>query len=254
MTLSWSAKRKLTVLSVFFSIFILMLSFFTYSIFYEKPTCFDGKQNQDEEGVDCGGICLEVCSFKASDPIVHWSRVFKVRDGVYNFTALIENKNKLLTAENVPYEVRVYDDKNILISQDNGLISIPAGSVFAVFKPSIDTGARIPSRAFLTILSAPNWREISSDNLRQVFVSESIFKTEETISKVEAILENRYVFPISNIDVYAILYDSEDNAFATSRTFIEVLSKESFKNIIFTWPEVFDQKPSRIEVLPVIRF
>lgn len=30
----------------------------------ETPeTCFDGMMNQDEEGIDCGGVCEQRCSF-----------------------------------------------------------------------------------------------------------------------------------------------------------------------------------------------
>src|SRR3989338_4954687 len=53
MTLSWALKRRMAVLSFVGVIFILFLGFTWYST-YQAPSCFDKKQNQDEEGVDCG--------------------------------------------------------------------------------------------------------------------------------------------------------------------------------------------------------
>ncbi|MBN2497104.1 MAG: hypothetical protein JXR96_21100 [Deltaproteobacteria bacterium] len=33
-----------------------------YDRLYPRPSCFDGLQNGDEQGVDCGGICAQPCS------------------------------------------------------------------------------------------------------------------------------------------------------------------------------------------------
>ena len=86
-------------------------------IFYDKPTCFDGKQNQDESGVDCGGVCEKVCSFQAVKPNIIWSRSFKVSEGIYNAIAYIENPNIRAEAFAVPYVFKIFDERNILISE-----------------------------------------------------------------------------------------------------------------------------------------
>ena len=80
---------------------ILVVGFIAYRVLYEAPTCSDGVQNGDEEGVDCGGACDRVCSFQAVDPIVLWERFFEVGPGVYNTVALIENPNVNTIARDV---------------------------------------------------------------------------------------------------------------------------------------------------------
>ncbi|MBU6431623.1 hypothetical protein KGQ29_04640, partial [Patescibacteria group bacterium] len=75
---SWSQKRK----SIYFLIFAAFLFSFiilpAYFIFYKAPTCFDGKQNGDEKGVDCGGSCVNLCRSQYLEPNIIWSRVIEV--------------------------------------------------------------------------------------------------------------------------------------------------------------------------------
>lgn len=48
---------------------IIVLVFLGKTIFKPKPTCFDQKQNQNEDAVDCGGSCL-ACDLKDLKPLV----------------------------------------------------------------------------------------------------------------------------------------------------------------------------------------
>ena len=73
--------------------------------FHKTPTCFDGVKNQNEKGLDCGGVCTRICSGDISTPIVMWQRVFQVTPGVYSAVAYIQNPNVL----NRPYKVLAND-------------------------------------------------------------------------------------------------------------------------------------------------
>lgn len=46
---------------LFFLLIFFVLGYFLYLFFKTAPTCFDGKKNQGEEGVDCGGPCFQIC-------------------------------------------------------------------------------------------------------------------------------------------------------------------------------------------------
>jgi len=105
-------KKKVFNYFYIFSI-ILVFSYFIYINFYRVvPTCFDNIKNGDEEGIDCGGACTEVCSFKATDVNVFWARTFPVAGGVSNMAALIENPNFDYILEGV-FNIKIYDDNNI---------------------------------------------------------------------------------------------------------------------------------------------
>ena len=61
--MSWSSKRKSTYITVTVSLILITIAVVVFSYLYEAPTCIDGKQNQEEDGIDCGGPCLTVCGF-----------------------------------------------------------------------------------------------------------------------------------------------------------------------------------------------
>jgi len=63
------------------------------------------------------------------------------------------------------------------------------------------------------------------------------------------VVKNKTLKPIENIEFMAILYDTDDNAIAFSKTFLDILAKDSTENITFTWPEPFAQKIYKTEII-----
>ena len=53
----WTAKRHLLYLSGFLAIILVIVLTIIAPYLRSDPTCFDGKQNGNEEGVDCGRSC-----------------------------------------------------------------------------------------------------------------------------------------------------------------------------------------------------
>ncbi|MGB9763310.1 MAG: peptidoglycan-binding domain-containing protein [Minisyncoccia bacterium] len=60
-------RKQIVIALIFFSL-VFSLTGFIVITHQPKPTCFDNKQNQNEEGVDCGGPCIP-CDLKNNPPI-----------------------------------------------------------------------------------------------------------------------------------------------------------------------------------------
>jgi len=54
---------------------------------------------------------------------------------------------------------------------------------------------------------------------------------------------------VENIESVAILYDENNNAVAFSKTKIDSIAKNSTADIVFTWPEKFEFKIVRIDIV-----
>ena len=249
---SWSSKRKFAYTSVFTIIAVVIFVAVFLLIFYDKPTCFDGTQNQDESGVDCGGVCEKVCSFQAVKPNIIWSRSFKVSDGIYNAIAYIENPNIKAEALAVPYVFKIFDERNILISEKKGQIDIPANKTFPIFESFIETGNRVPKFTFFEFLKDPSWLSITQETPPNPLKTISYNLTSSPSPKLEAIIENSSLEAIYDVAVVAILYDENDNAFASSQTFLDKIDRESRQTAVFTWPENFPSSPAKVEILTTI--
>ena len=57
-------KKQIVISLIYVTIFLVIVSWIYY-IIRPVPNCFDGKQNQNEEGVDCAGVCAKKCEIKA---------------------------------------------------------------------------------------------------------------------------------------------------------------------------------------------
>jgi hypothetical protein len=251
--MSWSSRRKTNYVlgTIIFIIVFVVIPLAVY--LYQKPTCTDGKQNQNEIGIDCGGSCKTLCRVEYSDPKFVWGRWSKVKStGEYNILAYIENPNIEAGTKEITYRLKLRDSAGILLFEKTGKTSVPPNKNFAIIESGIKLNDKVPGRPIeFDFISGAVWQKMQPKELGLV----SLYKTitnEDTIPRVSATLSNKTLKPISNIDVTAILYDSEGNAVSFSSTKIDTIAKESSEEVVFTWPEPFTKKIYSIEIIPKV--
>lgn len=247
--MSWASRRRFAYISIFIVVALLIIGWVGFKFFYEPPTCFDGKQNGDEAGIDCGGVCERVCSFEAIEVRVLWSRFFEVAPGVYNAVALLDNPNVGALARAVDYSLKLYDSAGVLVYERKGEIDIPPENRFAVFESNIVTGERIPRQSFFEFQEAPNWQRAEGNRL-QLKADNILLTNEEDTPRVTAQLKNKSLEPVEDIEAIAILFNESTNAIAASRTVIDFLPGDGETELIFTWPRPFDTPVAQIEIFP----
>ncbi len=244
--ISWSTKRKLTYASIGIGILLVVVIVPLFFIFHKTPTCFDNKQNGDERGVDCGGSCQLLCSFEAIDPVVVWSRAFKVVPGVYTAVAYVENPN-INSQATVAYEFKLYDKNNVLIGTRTNRAFIPKNKVFAIFEPNLNTGTSTPARVAFRFTEKPVWSRVIAQS-PDISVVEKRLSQEQTMPRIDARIENRSAAPQGNIETVAIVYDDKENAIGASRTFIDRLDVNESADVVFTWPAAFQSNQTMCRV------
>ncbi len=247
--MSWSSKRRNAYFGTAIFIAIAVMGGLFFLIFNKKPICGDGKKNGDEQGIDCGGLCDKLCAEQVSALMVVWSRSFKVSEGVYNSVAYVENPNFTANAPKISYTFKIFDDNNILIAERNGNTFISPDGISPIFEGAIITGNRIPARTFFEFSETPIWIRTSGDK-SSLSVNNIKLSSVNISSRVDAVLSNNSLLVARNIEVVAIIFDTNDNAIGASATFVESIPDRSSQNIVFTWPNKFDQSASRVEIIP----
>lgn len=245
MAISWTVKKQLT----FFALFLLAISLVIVIVLTKlaTPTCFDNKQNQGEEGVDCGGPCKNQCLGEVKEILVLWTKFFEISQGKYDTIALIENPNLFLGLSFVKYWFKLYDKDNVLIAIRDGETFINPGETFPIFETNIDTGQRVLSRAFIEIEKNLNWERTGKEK-PQLVVSKKQFSSQPPFPRLNAAINNKSIFSVDNIFAVAILYDKDKNAMAVSATKIDNLQGGASRDISFTWSQPFSEEPSSIEI------
>ncbi len=243
--MSWASRRQTTYLGGLIIFLGVILFLIIYPILRTSPTCFDKKQNGDEQGVDCGGSCSLMCESQSSNPIVLWSRAFPVSNNVYNLFAYIENQNKNSAVRNVSYEFRIYDTNNLLIGRRQGSTFIPPNSRFAVFESRFDAGQATPKSVTFEFTSPLVWiKQDPSLQTMPIHIDKVVLGDDPKSPSLSAQITNDSIYKLPQFDVITILYDNDQNAISVSKTHKDGLNSNSSTPLFFTWPTAFPKTPA----------
>lgn len=247
---SWSFRRRFLYLMIIFLVTIPPIGYYVWKSRQIPPSCTDAVKNQDEHGVDCGGICKIACFFEVEAmPVVQWSRSYYVAKGIYNLVAYVQNPNVNYISRPAKYIFRVYDSENVLLGSREGVVALPTTKLFPIFEPTIDVGERIPARVTFEFTEPLVWIEYAGEK-PELLVSDQVLSREDESPKLTAKITNKTLNSYKNVEVVAIVYDDEGNGFMSSRTFIDRLGDRGTANVAFTWPEPFTASSSKIEIIP----
>ena len=248
---SWSSRRKFTYGSTVILALVLIVGLPAFLLLYKAPTCFDGKQNQGEEGIDCGGPCVKLCPSAFLPPEVIWTKSEPVAPGLYNVAAYVVNNNLDGAAYNVPYEMQLFDVEGVLITYKYGAMTIPPHRNTLAFQGSISTQKRIPAKSIIT-LGSPQWVS-ENDQLGNLVIADKKYSEDNDSSSLQVTLQNNAVTPYNNLSVYVVLYDANGNAIDFSKTIIDSVPANGGTIVApFTWPVSHNGQVVSIEVLPVL--
>ena len=249
--MSWSKNRKSIYGGAVIAVIVLLIGVPSFKYFYRAPTCFDGKQNGNETGPDCGGSCSRLCqsaflSVKGAD----WTRFEEVAPHVYNIAAYIVNPNTEGEALNAPYHIILYDNDGVIITDRTGTVTLPPHRNTLAFQGAINVDKRIPAKALFEFTAAPNWHA-RKDPLAKLSVTNKDYTEDSSGSSLSATINNNDILPLDNVSVYAVLYDKDGNAIGFSKTVLDEIPANGSAIAPFTWDVNRNGKVISIEVLPV---
>jgi hypothetical protein len=244
MALSWARQRQLNhILTVL--VFLALVGFVLFLIYKPVPNCFDNKQNQNEQGIDCGGVCSLACISQIQPLRIDWVRPLKVESGWYDLVAQVENLNPTLGNRSIPYTFSVYDGDNVLITKREGSTFVNAGEKFVIFESRVTTGERDVGKAFLEFPTSTPWETISPVAKDILIERREFTNTPKPVLHLS--ISNSSLKVIKDISVITVLSDINNNAFAASQTKIDNLEPSSRQETYFTWLTPFISDPSYIE-------
>ncbi|MEI7810637.1 MAG: hypothetical protein WCI41_03750 [bacterium] len=251
--MTWALKRQLIYLLIVIA-FVSILGYLIINPMINKaPTCFDGKANGTETGVDCGGSCMISCTLQVDKIGILWSRAFQVVPGRYNAVAYLQNKNENTVVQKINYRFRFADKDNVYIGKREGVTYVPPSGNFVVFEPALDVGNSIPVYTTFEFTSQPVWVKVPKDLVDQlkILITDVNLTNETTNPALSATISNTSLFRIPNVSVVTILYDKLGNAISASHTYIDALTAQEKTQVNFTWREPIVGGVVEKEVIPM---
>lgn len=242
---SWARRRQLYYLLAIVA-FFAVIGLIVFFIYRPRPTCFDGQKNQTETGIDCGGTCALACTPDVLPLKIYWTRPLKVNDGWYDVAALVENENTSFGVRSAPYTVYLYSEDHILLAKQTGETFINPAEKFVIFASRLNTGSSLPDQAFIEFADNLIWEK--ANQVPKVINIERKNFVNTPRPQLQIKITNLTLDPISNLRISTVLSDNNNNALASSATFVEKLRGQELKEIFLTWPVPLPVEPAFFEL------
>ena len=231
----WAQRRRMYVLTGCGLLVFLLLAFIYVRFIYTVPSCFDGVENGNERGRDCGGACMRICNFDTVMPEVQWVESFKIVDGQYNAVAYVENPNGGAATPELRYTFRLYDANGVIVER-NGSTILPPVDVYPIFEGRIMTGGRVPTRTTIELEPPELWLPATQARSQFNLVDRGQILNADEAPTLQSSLRNNALVPARDVEVVSVIFDLKGKPLTASRTFTD-FAPQTVEDVVFTWPE-----------------
>jgi hypothetical protein len=245
--MNWRLRKQ-----IIYGLIIFLIFFFASFFIFLKirgpviATCFDGKKNQGEEGIDCGGPCSP-CEIKYAEPLKIYPIKYLVYSNSIDIVGLLENPNKNLALKKIKYYFEIYDFDGILKAtttlKETTLEPETKKYLLEINypKPKFTLG-----EIKLKIIE-PQKEDFIKKEKEEILVS---YYNEKIISengkwKIQLSLFNKS-FQKQDFEVIGLVYSQDNNLIAVGRTKV-FLNPQEIKDIFIFLPELL-AKPAGFEI------
>lgn len=241
-------KQIVVVLS--FLTIISGVSFIIYYVKIPNPSCFDGILNQKEEEIDCGGSCISCELVHIQDLEVLWVQVLANRSNYYDVIARIKNPNLNYGSGRIPYQLRLYDSQDNLITEYSDFTFVLPNQTKYLLQTRVKSTNRITKAVFS--FSDIEWEKPDEYQPSQLVIQHKSYRllgeNEGGFSQATAILVNRTNFDFEKIDIDVLLFDSFHNLTGTNKTQIRTLLTGEERDFVVTWFDEIDGYVASVEM------
>lgn len=247
-------RRKQIIIILILVIVLAVIAAGVYFTWFKKqPTCFDRKQNQQEEGIDCGGPCALSCEQLTIKNIeTEGVKILALKDNRYDLVAKINNPNPNYGLARLSYSFEAYDGNNQLIWQKSGVdFVLPHENKYLIeSNAAID---QTPARAELKIetVDKSQWQKLK-DN----FVSPDIYVHDRQLNldyqpggvQASGIIKNNSVFGFEQVFVTVVLFDKNKEILGVNKTEAQTVSAGEERYFSVFWPVSLPGETSVVEM------
>jgi len=239
--------------AVFVTVFGLLV-FGLYKSLQPTPTCFDKVQNQEEEGIDCGAVCGNIC-LQALPPVkVLSSQIFLIRtiDNFADYDALfkVNNPNVTFGSGNVEYDLRLFDANDNTILSKTGSFYILPGQTKYIYEPLLKT--ELPAVSAELTIKKVDWQKLEgvfNEDIKLATKAKDYLLDGKpgVFSRVVGTISNLSDFDLNMVDVVVVLFKNNIPVGA-NRTDMRTLTAGEDRFFEVDWINQISETPDRVDV------
>lgn len=237
-------RKKQYVIMTVFAFIACALLYLAYLVIMPSPTCSDGKKNQDEVGVDCGGICK-----KCPEPLKTKSlEVLETAhivnpDGTHDMMFKVSNPNDVYGVSSFEYEFYAENASNetrVLKSGESFILPKETKFIVELAIPAPDGLTDFAVR--LIQPEESRWVSFTEFEAPKFSVLNKKYEIQSTgsgFSKVTALIRNDSQFDFGQLWISVILRDAGGKAVALQKTFFKTVRSGEMRDFTLSFPEAF---------------
>ncbi len=244
-----SRLLKQLIYGTFYLAIIFGIGYFFYLPFSSPPSCFDGKLNQSETEIDCGGSC-QPCELKRLKPIsVSPIALLDAGEGRLSLTFELRNPNTNFGADYFSYTVNFYDAEGVLIDSIQRESFIYPGEI----KTMVEAGLPINPAGILRAeagLSDFSWESVQEFSLPAVQTRDIKIEVREAERRVivSGLLVNQNSFKLSRAVISAVIASPAGIRLGASETLLQDIQAFEEREFTISIPNIDPAAVSREQI------
>ncbi len=231
--------KRVVIISIYVSV-VTLISVLVYLIIATRPTCYDGKKNQAEKGIDCGGPC-HPCEKKITAKDLEVIEKYFVYGGnKNNFDVMIKinNPNNQYGVASFNYKIQLVDQAGNVLSQKTGVNFILPEENKYIIEQNFQSNNKPNSIKFS--IDNINWQKFSNYRAEPLLsIYNKNYTEEDGKNKMFGLLKNESYFDFNSIEIDIILRDSNGKPVALGKNEMRTVKSQEQRDFKIIWPYKF---------------
>ncbi len=243
-------QKRFIILVVYALIFIAIGSWI-YTIITPEPTCFDGKKNQQEEEIDCGGPCQKKCQKEivVENLQIQEKDFVTARENEFDVMAKITNPNSRYGAAKFKYEFTLLDNADNVLQKRAGESYVLPGENKYLLEMNLQSEVK-PTKVDLKIFDY-KWQEfVGFEEPKLIVYDEKFMAYNDTYanSRVTGLLKNESNFDFNSVQINIILRASNGKLLALAQSEMRTVPSGEERDFNIIWPYLFSDEVEKVEI------
>jgi hypothetical protein len=238
-------QRRSVILSIYFVIFFGLL-WMIISAVRPDPTCTDGKQNQHETGVDCGGECAPCAQEIVAAPLAAQSAfLLDGGHGTIDAVAQVVNSNTHFGSSEIAYTFTVRDQNGDVVAEKSGatfILPLETKYVTEINFATQPEGFDINRASVDFAITNTQWHQFVEYQEPQVVITNKQYgltASSVNYSNASGLLHNDSPYDFNQVIVTVVLKNTQGDPIAIQRTELNTVDAGMVRGFNTPWMEQF---------------
>jgi hypothetical protein len=246
-------KKSIKRVIIIFVYLLILASFCALLYFWLRPeeSCFDQKMNQNEQGIDCGGVCQKKCNLLPQFDLEVKEKGF-VESGIsgkYDLFGEVFNPNNDFGSGSFSYEFDIKDSSGVTLNKFSGKSFILPGEKKYLIATNVPIETA-PGEISL-VINEVRWEEFVNYEKPQLkIINRNYQETNGGIGFSEALglLKNESPFDFNAIKINVILKNSAGKVVALNSTVLNTVKTGESRDFKALWSNKFSGEVQDMEL------